>query len=479
MHVPKSGGSSIVNALALALPPESLAPQRFDTSVFCDFEDFQNLHPGLRAQIVTEPHEVQSLGRHRAIAGHFALSTLLQVTDAARIATVLREPQTRLLSLYMYWRTPGISDLWTPYTANEHALRPMAEFLAESRVAPMVDNQLCRMLLQPDTRLPPHDHADSRDIPSIAGDAIARLETLGFVGILELGDTLWRHIGDIFGVPLDPCKINRTGELSTPVAMRLGEAPLGADAIHLLTQRTAADAVVYDFALASKGVKNAERRRLRHQATAYELVKLGDLTGESAGRLAEREALAETLRRELDAHELTRQEQQQTISALREEGEYRDGELRKVRQQVAVMSSSASWRVTAPLRTAKRAAEPIWRRPSDQKRSHYRPSLLSRWPIPHVTSLAIGLILVITTTDALLNNNVILIPLLVVGPICGILTGRRITTAAIGFSALIAAVILCVPDEIWDTKAQLVYVAIVAASALLSISAAAIIERRR
>lgn len=143
LHIPKSGGLSICTALETALPPGALAPQRFDTSTFCDFNDFELLRPEIRAMIATTPSMVRSLGQYRAVCGHFSLSTLSQITDRSFIATVLREPRTRLLSLYVYWRVSGIDDLVAPYRATEHAQRPLSEFLSEPLLAPVVDNQIC------------------------------------------------------------------------------------------------------------------------------------------------------------------------------------------------------------------------------------------------------------------------------------------------------------------------------------------------
>src|SRR5271156_2805263 len=110
LHIPKSAGSSIHSALEAALPAGSLAPQRTDSWLFCGFNDFELLRPEARSLIAANLPEVQSLGRSRAVSGHFSLTTLLQIADQSSIATVLREPRARLLSLYTYWRTPGLND---------------------------------------------------------------------------------------------------------------------------------------------------------------------------------------------------------------------------------------------------------------------------------------------------------------------------------------------------------------------------------
>jgi hypothetical protein len=480
LHVPKSAGSSILTALEAALPPGSLAPRRFDASVFCDFDDIDLLRPEMRAKIAVGPREVQSLARYRAITGHFGLSTLLQVTDASSIATVLREPRTRLLSLYMYWRTPGLDDPWAPYSPSKHAKQPLFEFLSEPRVAPVVDNQVCRMLLHGDSRLPRQGFAAGHDAATIAADAIELLETLGFVGVVELGTGTWLGVGRLFGVTLAPVSVNVTGASIPLFAMGSEEALITADALDLLEKRNAADLLVYDHILARVGLDSAERRRVRDQAFANQLVKFGDLVGHSAARAAERGEVIETQRHELDERERLDTEQHKlTVRSLHEEVERREEELDEARRRLAAVHASASWQLTSPLREARHSMRCILPARGSSEVAARDRSLLIGWPIKQIVWLALIITSIIAVTDAIISNGIILIPLLATGPFCGLLTGRRSMTAAIGLWVLVLAVLLCVPDEIWDTRAQLIYLGIVAAAALLSSSVATLIERRQ
>jgi hypothetical protein len=296
LHIPKSAGESIHSALHAALPPGTLAPQRLDSSVFCGFEDFELLRPEVRALIAANPRDVQALGQYQVVSGHFSLPTLLQISDAQSISTVLREPRSRLLSLYMYWRIPGISDLLAPYRASEHAHRPLSEFLSIPLLAPAIDNQVCRMLLHGDSRLPASAFTAQADIDSIAMDAIERLDTLGFVGVLELGESVWHGLEQVFGVRLEPLRVNMTEERST-TPVRLGEPLLTADALDLLAQRNAADLFVYDHMLARAGANTRERQRITQNAFAQQLVKFGDLVGHSAARAAEQSEIVVAMSR--------------------------------------------------------------------------------------------------------------------------------------------------------------------------------------
>jgi hypothetical protein len=449
LHIPKSAGSSIFAALEAALPPGSLAPQRSDASLFCDFEHFELLPPEARSQVAASPGEIRSLGRYRAVSGHFSLPTLLQITDASSICTVLREPRARLLSLYMYWRTPGIGEGWVPYRVHEHARHPLSKFLTEPSLAPALDNQVCRMLLHGDPRLPESSFATESDIEAIAMDAIERLETLGFVGVLELGDDAWRGVARLFAVTLDPVDVNVTGEDVFPEAIQPEEELFAADVHDLLERRSAADLLVYDHALALAGLDVHERRRLVDGAFARQLVKLGDLIGHSATQAAERSA----------------------------EIRHRDEDMLRLRRWLDAEHASVSWRLTAPLRAAKhgiRRSRPALGRSVPAREQ----SLLTGWSVGQVWAFALILSSIIAATDAVLTH-VVLIALLALGPFCGLLTGKWRRTAFVGIWAVVLAVSLGLPDQIWDTRTQLVDLSVVAAVALLSTLAAIIIEQRR
>ncbi len=105
-------------------------------------------------------------------------------------------------------------------------------------------------------------------------------------------------------------------------------------------------------------------------------------------------------------------------------------------------------------------------------------SLLAGWSVNRVWWLAFVLSSVIAVSDAVLSH-VILIPLLAAGPICCLLTGRWVRTATVGVWTFALAILLGVPDEIWDTSLQLDYIVFITAVSALSVSAAARIERRR
>ena len=105
-------------------------------------------------------------------------------------------------------------------------------------------------------------------------------------------------------------------------------------------------------------------------------------------------------------------------------------------------------------------------------------SLFGRWSITRVWYLSLALSSVIAATDAMLGHHVILIGLLIAGPCCGLLTGRRAHTAVASAWAIALAIILGLPDQIWGTTTHLEFLAAVIIVATGSTTSATIIERR-
>ena len=106
-------------------------------------------------------------------------------------------------------------------------------------------------------------------------------------------------------------------------------------------------------------------------------------------------------------------------------------------------------------------------------------SLFAGWSIRRVWYLALAISSLVAATDAILGRHVILIGLLIAGPCCGLLTGRWARTATVGAWAIVLAVVLGVPDEIWGTSTHLVFLGAVVIVAVVSTSSAAVLERRR
>ena len=289
MHVQKAAGTSVRRMLQAALPPGSLAPRHQEAANFCLFDDFDGLRPEARAVVAATDTELAELAGHLAVCGHFSLPTLRRLTPPARIATVLREPRTRVLSYYLHLRTsPALRELWSHYGIHRFAAGSPAEFLAEPRVARTSDNRVCRMLLEGDPRIRDGEFIAEGDLEAVADAAWARLEELGFVGLVEEPEEAWRGVGALFGVRLDPVRANVTGEAVVPGS--LPAPPLG-DALELLERRSAADLVVYRRVVArTRGADDA--RRFADAAFAEGLTRYDSFASGAARGAARRVALS-------------------------------------------------------------------------------------------------------------------------------------------------------------------------------------------
>ncbi len=81
----------------------------------------------------------------------------------------------------------------------------------------------------------------------------------------------------------------------------------------------------------------------------------------------------------------------------------------------------------------------------------------------------------IALTDAALGPRFILIGLLIAGPCCALFTSQRARAAQVGAVAVLLALVLALPDGIWDTPAQLTLTAAVLMVAIACTWAAGII----
>ena len=99
-----------------------------------------------------------------------------------------------------------------------------------------------------------------------------------------------------------------------------------------------------------------------------------------------------------------------------------------------------------------------------------------RWVSKYGWRLSVTIMLLITAADALLGSHVILIGLLMIGPCCALFSARRVSTAQAGVIAVGLALLLALPDGIWDTVAQFAFTGAVLLVAIACTWAAGIME---
>ena len=357
---------SVREALVAALPTASMSLKRWDTSLASPVTEVDLLPHEFREYTLVEESELEDLSRSELVIGHFCLPTLLRVAPPESIAMLLREPRTRLISVYAFLRlTPGGDE--ASRLARVHTGRPLDEFLAEPLQAPALDNAVCRMLLYGDPRIPDADFIPAEHIDSLACEAIKRLDRLGFVGVLERGQATWRGLSRFFGVTLEPTRAN-VSKATTPEFMPVHE-PILDRTLDLLHARTAADTLVYRQVLMAETTE-VEAKRFSDATFAAQLVRLGDVAGKSAAsaeslnrRVKETESQVAGLAEQLSMREEELSAQRETMSRLEEE-------LARDRMRLESIQRSVSWRMTSPLRAAKRRVLP--REPKSSSRREWK-----------------------------------------------------------------------------------------------------------
>ncbi|GAN75912.1 hypothetical protein [Acidisphaera rubrifaciens] len=208
MHIPKTAGTSLVLALRRALAPAA-SVGGFDASLFGDYADFDTFDAPTRAAIHLRPHDLPPAD---FVAGHFALSTLMGRYPRARLLSVLREPRSRLLSLWLFWRSHSDEQLagWGTWADRVRLARlPLAAFLRAPAVACQTDNMITRALLWPHPLIPDGGFIAPDDEAWLLTDARRRLAQLSFVDVVEVAG--WEaRLQAWLGRPLDLARCNET-----------------------------------------------------------------------------------------------------------------------------------------------------------------------------------------------------------------------------------------------------------------------------
>ena len=222
-----------------------------DRTIFGGFDRFDELSPRIQAMIhLGAPDDVAT---HDVVIGHHCLPTLLAGREPADVAVVLREPRARLLSHYTFWRgwSAETHDSWAPYDASRRAaVQDWPEFLHDVSIAAQIDNVAARLLVGPHDLIPPDDFIADANVDEVAAIACERLDSLGFVDVVERGDDVWRRLGSWVGHELDVGRRNETSDESGLV----GDWPdwFTAEASVALHRRTRIDRAVWDRAALSR-----------------------------------------------------------------------------------------------------------------------------------------------------------------------------------------------------------------------------------
>ncbi len=267
MHVPKAAGTSLTASLAAALAPATLAGG-FDRVLFGGFTDFASFSPAQRQNVFSSPHHLPP--EAALVAGHFSYATLRTAYPEGQLVTVLREPFTRLMSLWLFWRRhtdAHLAGLGGWGDAVRLARQPLAVFLDQKRIAAQTDNVALRMLVWPHELAPASAFIDPGHDGPLLRAAQARLAGFAYAGIAEDAD-LWTRLSAWLGRPLMPERRNESEAvppgLRTPFADELDDACLS-----LMHARSRLDLQLWETIVAMQFQAPGEllqRTRLRHAA---------------------------------------------------------------------------------------------------------------------------------------------------------------------------------------------------------------------
>jgi len=249
-HVPRTAGASFIAALVNALQPHSPFVG-FDRSTFGPFTTFEQLNTHLRRQLVLQP---QGIPPHAdAVMGHLSPSTTRARFAELTQLTLLREPRTRIVSHWLYWRAQTTQSMrgwgdWAAYV--KFARASLAYFLDDPDAAFATDNVITRCLVWPHPLTPEDDFIDPAHDEELVDTARTALQGFDFVGVLE-DQLVAERLAHFLDTPLHP---ESSAESSFPrrnANWDIAEECHDASATELLVERSRLDAVLWDHVASS------------------------------------------------------------------------------------------------------------------------------------------------------------------------------------------------------------------------------------
>ena len=273
MHIPKSAGTSVLRGISQALQsPADVSG--FDRSLLGAFDGFSEFSPEIARTVYLDTNKMPDA---RLAMGHFSRSTLANRYRNAQLLTFLREPQTRLLSHWVYWRATPVEHLalwggWRDCVEISHG--SLKAFLTDPRIACQTDNIVTRMLLWPDQRFGNDAFITPDQDASLLKSALKQLDTFSYCDIIEnasFRDSLSRWLGA--DLPME--HLNSTERVPGNLRLRL-DKELDSGTMALLDARCRLDTCLWS-ALAKRRLKSIDIRSLERQTAMQAIARYGAL----------------------------------------------------------------------------------------------------------------------------------------------------------------------------------------------------------
>lgn len=218
LHIPKTAGSSATEAIQRAVRatvdadgrPPSMCPKPYDRTLFGNF-DLDELPEHQQSQIFTGTPE--DMATFDVVIGHYSVQMLRSGRELDDLVVLFREPRSRLLSLYTFWRSWSAEQHagWGQYGASRHAAdQNWPEFLEDAAIASQTDNIAARLILGQHRLIPPDSFIDDSAVEELTHEALALIAQFGHVDVIENGDDCWQRLGEWANLDLDIGRRNPT-----------------------------------------------------------------------------------------------------------------------------------------------------------------------------------------------------------------------------------------------------------------------------
>lgn len=212
VHIGKTGGNTLIEALARHYPKDERAPHIMGP----------------------KRPEPESLGSYRLIAGHFGFD--YAVRTGAELVTVLREPVDRIVSLYHFWQQLPEREMVRKMTLSEFAQSDHHSILID-----FANAQTWQIASE-------HTLERRKALRGISGEELLdlakkNLEKFRVVGVTENMPRLARELRNAFGFDVNlGMKRNKT-------ASRVHVDDITASERALIEVKTSLDRQLYEYVL--------------------------------------------------------------------------------------------------------------------------------------------------------------------------------------------------------------------------------------
>lgn len=176
----------MTQGLAASLSPSHPLLHAYDRVLFGTFSAFSAMDPQIDRLLYVGLKEFPRDADFAA--GHISFSTLKAKFPTFQYVTFLREPISRVLSHWLFFRgiSEGVLRAWEPFSdIIRIADSPLEGFLSDTRMASQFDNIYVRMLLWPHRLIKDDGFVDEKDDEALLREAASQLNLFAYSDVIE------------------------------------------------------------------------------------------------------------------------------------------------------------------------------------------------------------------------------------------------------------------------------------------------------